>query len=187
MARLAKNILKNNVTWHETTHVDVIQPGLVKTKKQTFHFDSVIDCRGLGAKGSIKNLRGVRGELIHIYAPDVRLKHMVRLMHPRYKLYLVPQENHYYILGATQIESEDTSPMSVRSAMELLSALYVIHSGFSEARIVDMRTNCRPACLDNLPYIKCIDNRLIQVNGLFRHGYLLAPVLAQNVMTLFDS
>ena len=103
---------------------------------------------------------------------------MVRLMHPRYRLYLVPREDHHYLLGATQIESEDSSEISVRSALELLSALYAIHPGFGEARILETRTNCRPALLDNLPAI-AQEPGLMRINGLFRHGYLLAPALAE--------
>jgi len=141
----------------------------------------VIDCRGLGAKQQWNELRGVRGELIWLQAPEVNIKRLVRLMHPRYRLYLVPKGyDDLYIVGATQIESNDAGAMTVRSSLELLSAVYSMHSGFAEARIVDMRTNCRPALNDNLPKIECSEG-LIRVNGLFRHGYLLAPTLAQEI------
>jgi glycine oxidase len=36
----------------------------------------------------------------------------------------------------------------------------------------------RPAYPDNLPRI-VIDRNLIAVNGLYRHGFLLAPALAE--------
>ena len=36
----------------------------------------------------------------------------------------------------------------------------------------------RPAFPDNLPRIK-IDERRIAVNGLYRHGFLVAPALAE--------
>jgi glycine oxidase len=101
-------------------------------------------------------------------------------MHPRYQLYLVPRGNGIYLLGATQIESEDFSPISVRSALELLSALYSLHEGFAEARITGYRSNCRPALPDNLPAV-ALQPGLLRINGLFRHGFLLAPVLARAV------
>lgn len=141
------------------------------------HFDHVFDCRGMGAKQELSELRAVRGEVIRVHAPEVQLNHMVRLMHPRYRLYLVPKPDHEYVLGATQIESEDYSPISVRSALELLSALYAIHPGFGEARILENRSNCRPALPDNQPLIRT-QNGVTEINGLFRHGFLLAPALA---------
>jgi glycine oxidase len=185
MATLAHRLMTSGANWHAETEVTEVKPGCISTSGKTHHhFDCVIDCRGLGAKSDIPKLRGVRGEVIHVHAPEVNLKRMVRLMHPRYRLYLVPRDNHHYILGATQIESEDLSTISVRSALELLSALYAIHPGFAEARVVETLTNCRPALLDNLPAIHKTDG-LIQINGLYRHGYLLAPALAEQVLTQF--
>ena len=124
----------------------------------------------------------MRGELIWLEAPDVNIQRLVRLMHPRYGLYVVPQhKDDHYIVGATQIESDDDGPITLRSTMELLSAAYSLHAGFSEARILQTKTNCRPALADNLPQIEVQDG-LIRVNGLFRHGYLLAPALAAEIM-----
>jgi glycine oxidase len=86
-----------------------------------------------------------------------------------------------YIIGATEIESEDTTPVSVRSAMELLSALYTVHPGFMEGRIVDLESNCRPAFRDNLPRIEEQEG-ITRINGLYRHGYLLAPALVEKAL-----
>ena len=55
------------------------------------------------------------------------------------------------MIGATEIESEDLSPASVRSTLELLSAAYAVHPGFAEARILELSVQCRPALPDNLP------------------------------------
>jgi glycine oxidase len=50
--------------------------------------------------------------------------------------------------------------------------------GLAEARIVHTETNLRPALPDNLPLLQC-DEGLVQVNGLFRHGWLIAPALVE--------
>lgn len=144
-------------------------------------FTTVIDCRGNGSKADIKDLRGVRGEVLRVYAPEVDLQQCVRLLHPRYPLYLAPRPDHHYVIGATVIESEDRSPVSVRSAMELLSALYSIHKGFAEARVVEMRAHCRPALADHLPTIRQ-QQWGYQLNGFYRHGYLLGPVMVNELM-----
>ena len=181
MKVLANKLQSAGVRWYEQTAIEKVKPNHIVSEHGQHTFDCVIDCRGLGAKAQWNELRGVRGELIWLQAPEVNIKHLVRLMHPRYRLYLVPKGyDNLYIVGATQIESNDTGAMTVRSSLELLSAVYSMHSGFAEARIVDMRTNCRPALNDNLPKIECTDG-LIRVNGLFRHGYLLSPTLAQEV------
>ena len=44
---------------------------------------------------------------------------MVRLMHPRYRLYLVPGPDQHYLLGATQIESDDNGMRDLEDPMKL--------------------------------------------------------------------
>ena len=159
-----------------------IDPEHLRTDQKSF--DWVIDCRGLGAKEAwqdTKNLRGVRGEVIRLHAPEVKLRRPTRLIHPRYPIYIAPKEDDVYVVGATEVESEDLSPMSVRSAMELLSAVYTVHSGFAEARILEMATQCRPTLKDNLPQIE-IDtashqSALMKINGLYRHGFMISPAI----------
>ena len=129
----------------------------------------VIDCRGLSARDKFPELRGVKGELIIIETPEVKLSRPVRLLHPR--------DGNRFMIGATSIESEDTG-VSVRSALELLTAAYAVHPAFAEARILEFGAGLRPAFPDNLPRI-AIDAKRISVNGLYRHGFLLAPALAE--------
>jgi len=137
----------------------------------------VIDCRGLSARGAQADLRGVKGEMILIETDEVQLARPVRLIHPRWPLYVIPRENNRFMLGATSIEAEDTG-VSVRSALELLGAAYAVHPAFAEARILEFGSGLRPAFPDNLPRI-AIEDRKIAVNGLYRHGFLIAPALAE--------
>ncbi len=142
--------------------------------------DRVIDCRGLAARGELPNLRGVRGERLLVRTRDVALRRAVRLLHPRYPLYVVPWGYGLHLVGATVIESEDQSPMTVRSALELLGMAYALSPAFGEAEIVEMSAGVRPAFPDNVPRV-IVRGRTIHVNGAFRHGFLLAPVLARIV------
>ncbi len=146
--------------------------------------DWVIDCRGLGAKPQWNALRGVRGEVIRVHAPEVSLQRPTRLVHPRYPLYIAPKPDHLFVIGATEIESDDMSPASVRSTLELLSAAYAVHSGFAEARIVEIATQCRPTLPDNLPAIRRPQPRVLQINGLYRHGFMIAPAMLDVAMEL---
>jgi glycine oxidase len=137
----------------------------------------VIDCRGLAARDAQPELRGVKGELIIVETPEVEFSRPVRLIHPRWPLYVIPRGDGRLMLGATSIEAEDLG-VSVRSALELLGAAYAVHPAFAEARIVEFGSGLRPAFPDNLPRI-AVDQNKIAVNGLYRHGFLLAPALAE--------
>ena len=163
------------------------QPGLswIDAEHDGRPAELTLDCRGLGARVDDPELRGVRGELLYVRAPEVHLNRPVRLMHPRYPLYVVPRQGQVYVIGATQIESEDLGGIKVRSALELLSALYSLHSGFAEAEVLESSVSCRPAYPDNLPRIT-VRGRNLRINGLFRHGFLLAPWITDLACRLIE-
>ena len=137
----------------------------------------VIDCRGLAARDALPDLRGVKGEMLVARCPEVSLKRPVRLLHPRFPLYIVPRGAGVFMLGATQIESGERDRASLRSLMELMNAAYALHPAFGEAELLEIGVDARPAFADNQPRIRRIGGR-IYTNGLFRHGFLLAPALA---------
>lgn len=142
-----------------------------------------IDCRGMGARRDLPSLRGVRGERVVVQNRDITLSRPVRLLHPRQPIYVVPQGAGRYVIGASVIEREDDGPMTLKSALDLLGSAYALHPAFGEASILDMGAGIRPAFPDNVPRIVIEDDgATIRVNGVYRHGFLLAPVLAQLVV-----
>ena len=138
----------------------------------------IVDCRGLAAADRLPQLRGVKGETLLIRTSEIALRRPVRLLHPRHSIYLVPRKDGLFMLGATMIESADRSRVTVRSALELLGAAYALHPAFAEAEIVETGADARPAYPDNLPRVTRRDGR-IWINGLYRHGFLLAPAMAR--------
>jgi glycine oxidase len=140
----------------------------------------VVDCTGLAARNVLTDLRGVKGEMLVLRLRDISLSRPVRVLHPRMPLYIVPRADHMFMVGATMIESDQPTRISARSMLELLSAAYALHPAFGEAEIVEIGTGVRPAFPDNLPRIRWNGDTLY-VNGLFRHGFLLAPALARRV------
>jgi glycine oxidase len=145
--------------------------------------DVVIDCRGWAARQALPELRGVRGEMMRIRSREVTLTRAVRFLHPRIPLYIVPRANSEFMIGATMIESAEKGAVSVRSAIELLSAAYALHPAFGEAEILEMSADVRPAYPDNEPRIEERSDRIF-VNGFYRHGFLLAPAFAERAATL---
>ena len=172
------------------------------SQRQVHRFDHVFDVRGVGARperspdgddlgltpqvksenlGFTPQVRGVRGEVFWLHAPGVALHRPVRLLHPRWRVYVVPRPGDLVVVGATEIESEDRSPVSVRSTLELLSAAHSVLPGLAEARVVHSEANLRPALPDNLP-ASTHQPGLSRINGLFRHGWLIAPALVQQAL-----
>lgn len=145
----------------------------------------IVDCRGLAARDVLSDLRGVRGEMVVIRSRDVSLSRPVRLLHPRMPLYVVPRGDGVFMVGATSIETEDSGGVTVRSAVELLNAAYTLHPAFGEAEILELGADLRPAFPDNLPAVRRGPRGLL-INGLYRHGFLLAPAMARQAADLVE-
>jgi glycine oxidase len=170
---LLQSLQANGVAlhWHSRRAPADFQPG------QAGQADWLVDCRGLGAQPQWAGLRGVRGEVIRLHAPDVTLTRPLRLIHPRYPIYIAPKPGQVFVVGATEIETDDLSPASVRSTLELLSAAYSVHPGFGEARLLEVAAQARPTLPDNLPALRQLGPRTLEVNGLYRHGFLITPLM----------
>jgi glycine oxidase len=143
----------------------------------------MIDCRGFAARGDLPDLRGVKGEMLVLRCPEVSLARPVRLLHPRIPLYVVPRGDGVFMLGATMIEASERTRITARALLELLSAAYALHPAFAEAEVLEIGVDARPAFPDNLPRVRRRGG-VIHANGLYRHGFLLAPALARQVADL---
>ena len=172
------------VRWHWAQPVLDVAPGQLWLGKpehtQPLCFDLVCDLRGTGARPTVP-VRGVRGEVVWLHAPGLSLRRPVRLLHPRHRVYVVPRPGDRVLVGASEIESEDRSPMSLRSAVELMAAAHSILPALAEARILRLDTNLRPALPDHRPAVHH-EPGLLRINGLYRHGWLLAPALVDDVL-----
>ena len=142
----------------------------------------VVDCTGISARAALRDLRAVRGEMLELHAPDVALTRSIRLLHPRFPVYIVPRGAGRYMVGATMIESDDAGGITARAVMELLSAAYTVHPGFAEGEVITTAAGLRPSFPNNLPAIRHVGD-VIHVNGMYRHGFLMAPALALDLVT----
>ena len=184
MAALAAAGTALGVQWQWGQTVTQVAPASLQTEGSahqiTRRFDWVFDVRGTGARPDLP-MRGVRGEIFWLHAPGLSLQRPVRLLHPRHRVYLVPRADDIVVVGASEIESEDRSPVSLRTTVELLAAAHSVIPELAEARIVHTETNLRPALPDNLPRLVQCDG-LTRINGLFRHGWLIAPALVEEAL-----
>ena len=46
-----------------------------------------------------------------------------------------------------------------------------------DARYGQLCTQCRPTLPDNLPAIRQTASRQLEINGMYRHGYMVAPAM----------
>lgn len=165
---LAERLVSNGAVIHFDSAVEPVD----------LEADIILDCRGLAAREVLPDLRGVKGEMLLLRSREIRLSRPVRLLHPRIPLYIVPRADGLFMVGATMIESGERSRISARAMLELLGAAYALHPAFAEAEVVEIGTDARPAFPDNLPRLTR-RGRVIHVNGLYRHGFLLSPAMAQ--------
>jgi glycine oxidase len=185
MAALAEGARAAGARFHWGQPVERTEPGALHTAQGRISAGWVLDVRGTGARPQ-QPVRGVRGEILHLHAPGVRLQRPLRLLHPRHRVYIVPRSGDRILVGASEIESEDRSPISLRSTVELLAAAHSVLPGLAEARVLLSDINLRPALPDNLPALHTQPG-LTQVNGLFRHGWLIGPALAEQALATLES
>lgn len=168
---LEKNLAKKGIN---------IQFG--KTLSTHKAMDTIVDARGFYAKDTLKDLRGVKGEMLVLKSRDVNITRAIRLIHPRFPVYIVPRGKidggYVYMIGATQFESEQRGAITARGMVDLLNAVYAVHPAFAEAEVLETGADVRPAFPDNLPKLRWRENTLY-VNGFFRHGFLLSPACAR--------
>jgi glycine oxidase len=181
MTALAIELDRLGVQWHEGKRVKGVEQKLIVCADQQHAVDIAVDARGVGSKSALPSLRGVRGEVLRVQCQGVTLQRPVRLMHPRYQLYVAPRPNGEFVVGATELESEDAGPVTVRSVLELASALHSLHPAFGEARVLRMSAALRPALDDHRPCVEQHDG-VWHINGLYRHGYLCAPALVDDLV-----
>lgn len=174
--------------FHWNAPVRTVQAGMLRLADgSNMACDLAVDVRGLGARDAEPapgadnwraGLRGVRGETAWLHLPAHGLTRPLRLLHPRHPVYVVPRGPDRVFVGASEIESEDRSEVSLRTAVELMAAAHSVMPALAEARIERLDRNLRPALPDNAPRIESAPG-LLRINGLFRHGWLLAPALVE--------
>ena len=85
------------------------------------------------------------------------------------------------MIGATTLECEERGRVRARALLDLVGAAFTIHPAFGEAEVVEIGCDLRPAFPDNMPEVRR-DGRRLHINGLYRHGFLVAPALAARAL-----
>jgi glycine oxidase len=161
--------------------------GVELTSGERIHADRVVLAAGawVGALGGLPAharvpVRPVKGQIVRLRDPagasGVPLLTRTIRMQPGY---IVPRGDGRYVLGATMEERGfDTAP-TAGGIFELLRDATELVPGVSELEIEEVAAGLRPGTPDNAPVLGpgAIDG-LQWAAGCFRHGILLAPLVA---------
>ena len=144
-------------------------------------FDRVVDARGIGAQAALPGLRGSARRDAAAARPRRRAAPAGAAAASAVPgLPGAARGQRVHAGGHHDRERGARAPPRLRSVMELLSAAFALHPGFAEAEILELAADLRPSFGDNMPRLD-VDAEVVHVNGMFRHGYLLAPVLAMRL------
>jgi len=164
----------NIITWE--THIDY----------KNFQTNHIVFCEGNGIKNNrfFKKLplKPTKGELITIYAPDLKLNDVVKSA-----IFILPLGDDHYKVGATFNWSDKTNVPTKEGRKELEDKLQTVIN--CEYEVVDHEAGVRPTTGDRRPLIGSHkDNpRLAVLNGLGTRGVMIAPLMAQKLYQFLEN
>ena len=164
----------NIITWE--THIDY----------KNFQTNQIVFCEGNGIKNNrfFKKLplKPTKGELITIYAPDLKLNDVVKSA-----IFILPLGDDHYKVGATFNWSDKTNVPTKEGRKELEDKLKTVIN--CEYEVVDHEAGVRPTTGDRRPLIGSHkDNpRLAVLNGLGTRGVMIAPLMAQKLYQFLEN
>ena len=132
-------------------------------------------------------VRPVKGLTIRLRAPDgaPRLARTVRGLVRGRTCYLVPRTDGTVVVGATVEEKGFDLDVQVGSLVDLLADARRLLPVVDEYQLVETTTGLRPGTPDNAPIVGTTGpDGLVVATGHYRHGFLLAPVTADEVVRL---
>lgn len=128
-------------------------------------------------------IRPVKGEILRLRADPASLPCERILVGERF--YLVPRPDGEVVLGATVEERGFDLSVSAGGVHELLRESYRALPELAELEFLEAAAGLRPGTPDNAPIIGRLGGgSTFLVGGLYRHGVLLAPLIATAVAAL---
>jgi glycine oxidase len=131
----------------------------------------------------------VRGQMLSLSPPEGGLiAHPIRIQSRTYGYgYLVPKADRI-VVGSTAEEMGYDSQLTAGGLMDILRRAYAAVPGIYELSIQEVWTGFRPATASRLPVVRRHPEwPLVWVNGLYRHGILMGPLMAHAAVCLLQS
>ncbi len=151
-------------------------------------YDWVIDCRGAGAvnaktfaQDEKHKLRLVRGEIFRVRTDKVKFTRPIRIIQGRFHIYVVPKPDNIFVVGASDLGDQGTGAVTVRSSLDLLTAIYALHPGFADAQIIEAIAGQR-AVYDSREAEIVQHGNILCGNGLSRQGWMIGPMIVEQLL-----
>ncbi|WP_109509239.1 glycine oxidase ThiO [Nocardioides speluncae] len=160
----------------------VVEQRALATVVETTDVDATVIATGAQLPEPWTHLvRGVRGEVVRVRTDDPPA-HTVRGWVHGEPVYAVPRAGGEVVIGATSEEHDEPPIATVGGVARLLDAARALLPGLDRAELTEAIARDRPGTPDNLPLVgpSGVAGTVLAA-GLFRHGVLLAPLVAQLV------
>ena len=156
-----------------------------KIMYQNFEAKHIVFAEGFGLnQNPLFNylpLDGTKGELITIYAPDLKLDIVLKS-----SVFLIPLGNDLYRLGATYNWNDKTTKITKEGKNELLDKLTQILT--CDFEVVDHMAGIRPTVKDRRPLVgeHPKHKNLYVLNGLGTRGVMIGPYVAHQLFNFIE-
>ncbi len=145
-----------------------------------------VGAREIGELPAPLPIRPVKGQALALRAePPFDLRHVVRGP----DAYLVPKPDGRLVVGATSEEMGHDRRVTAGGLYRLLEGAVEVVPGVEELEVIETWAGLRPASRDHRPILGFLPDApgVAVAAGHYRHGFLLAPVTADEVAAEVDA
>jgi glycine oxidase len=141
-----------------------------------------INCTGVGAQRELTSLYGLPGALCIVGLDGAQRSRPLRRIAGDFPAYAVPWDDGRMAVGAINVPQalDQIRLLDMRSTMRKISTASV------NIDAIEFSSGIRPFFPDKEPKILCRAPRKIYVNGVYKDGFLLAPILGQIVAEFIE-
>ena len=126
-------------------------------------------------------LNEVKGELLTILAPDVKLDYVLKS-----SVFVIPLGNDLYRIGATYNWKDKTNDITAKAKEELLNKLKTFLK--CDFHVVSQVAGIRPTVRDRRPLVgqHKLHKNMFVLNGLGTRGVMIAPYIAKQLYRFIE-
>lgn len=186
MDHYRNSLLKNNRFIEEAFDYDLLKINDDGIQYKNINAKHLVFAEGFGIKLNpfFRDLPLVptKGELLTIYAPDLKIDYVLKG-----PVFLIPLDNDYYIVGATYEWDDTTHELTEKAKKELLEKLKTLIDCPFE--ITEQVAGIRPTVKDRRPLVgqHPIHKNLFVLNGLGTRGVMIGPYVAKQLFDFIEN